>query len=49
MEGVSRIRLTDFGLKPPAAALGTIGTKNEMLFRFFVTPTKGGESSGMAE
>jgi len=34
IEGSSRVRLTDFGLKPPTAALGTIGTKNEMLFRF---------------
>jgi polyisoprenoid-binding protein YceI len=36
IEGTSRIRLTDFGLKPPTAALGTIGTKNEMSFRFVV-------------
>ena len=34
IEGVARVRLTDFGLKPPTAALGTIGTKNEMVFRF---------------
>ena len=34
IEGSARIRLTDFGLKPPTAALGTIGTKNEMLFHF---------------
>lgn len=37
IEGSSRVRLTDFGLKPPTAALGTIGTKNEMLFRFVLT------------
>lgn len=34
IEGVARVRLTDFGLKPPTAVLGTIGTKNEMVFRF---------------
>jgi polyisoprenoid-binding protein YceI len=34
LEGNSRIRLTDFGLKPPTAALGAIGTKNEMMFHF---------------
>ena len=39
IEGSSRVRLTDFGLKPPTAALGTIGTKNEMLFRFVLAGT----------
>ena len=34
IEGTARVRLTDFGLKPPAAALGTIGTKDEMIFHF---------------
>jgi polyisoprenoid-binding protein YceI len=38
IEGMSVIRLTDFGLKPPTAALGTIGTKNEMSFRFSIAP-----------
>lgn len=33
-EGKSEIRLTDYGLKPPSAALGTIGTRNEMVFSF---------------
>lgn len=36
-EGVSRFKLTDFGLKPPSAALGTIGTKDEVLLRFVLT------------
>jgi polyisoprenoid-binding protein YceI len=40
IEGMSVIRLTDFGLKPPTAALGTIGTKNEMPFRFALAPSK---------
>src|SRR5713101_2014743 len=39
VEGESRLRLTDFGLKPPTAALGTIGTKNEMSFHFVLTAT----------
>jgi hypothetical protein len=34
IEGVARVRLTDFGLKPPTAVLGTIGTMNEMVFQF---------------
>jgi polyisoprenoid-binding protein YceI len=32
--GTAEIRMTDYGLKPPTAALGTIGTKNEMSFSF---------------
>ena len=32
--GTSVVRLTDYGLKPPKAALGTIGTKDEMEFSF---------------
>lgn len=32
--GTARFRLTDFGLKPPSAALGAIGTKDEVLLRF---------------
>jgi polyisoprenoid-binding protein YceI len=32
--GSSIVRLSDYGLKPPKAALGTIGTKNEMEFTF---------------
>ena len=49
IEGVSVIRLTDFGLKPPTAALGTIGTRNEMPFRFALAPSKGDEASTGAE
>jgi polyisoprenoid-binding protein YceI len=30
------IRMTDFGLKPPSAALGAIGTKPEMVLEFSV-------------
>lgn len=42
LEGSSRVRLTDFGLKPPTAALGAIGTKNEMFLRFVLTGTPPG-------
>jgi polyisoprenoid-binding protein YceI len=33
-EGSAVVRLTDYGLKPPKAALGLIGTRNEMDFSF---------------
>jgi polyisoprenoid-binding protein YceI len=39
IEGIARVHLSDFGLKPPTAALGTIGTKNEMVFRFVLPAT----------
>lgn len=32
--GTATVRLTDYGLKPPSAALGLVGTKNEMKFAF---------------
>ena len=34
LEGRSTIRLTSYGLKPPSAALGAIGTKDEMAVSF---------------
>ncbi len=37
--GEAVIRLTDYGLKPPKAALGLVGTENEMKFSFFISPT----------
>ena len=37
IEGLARVRLTDFGLKPPTTALGAIGTRNEMAFHFVLT------------
>jgi polyisoprenoid-binding protein YceI len=33
-EGSSKFKMTSLGLKPPSAALGTIGTKDEMMFEF---------------
>jgi polyisoprenoid-binding protein YceI len=33
-KGESRVKLTDYGLKPPGAALGLVGTKDEMTFAF---------------
>jgi polyisoprenoid-binding protein YceI len=35
--GKARVLLRDFGIKPPKAALGAIGTKNEMDVTFTVT------------
>jgi polyisoprenoid-binding protein YceI len=32
--GLARFRMTDFGLKPPSAAFGLVGTKDELEFRF---------------
>jgi len=49
IEGTARVRLTDFGLKPPTAALGTIGTKNEMVFHFFLPAIARTESSRAGE
>jgi polyisoprenoid-binding protein YceI len=37
LEGRAVIRITDFGLKPPSAALGAIGTRNEMEVAFTLT------------
>jgi len=37
IEGSARLLLTDFGLKPPTALLGAIGTKNEIVLRFVLT------------
>src|SRR5262249_20488026 len=37
--GTASVRLTDYGLKPPKALLGTIGTKNEMDFSFTLEVT----------
>lgn len=38
-DGNASVRLSDYGLKPPSAILGAIGTKNEMLLRFTVVAT----------
>src|SRR5689334_21606970 len=37
--GTAKVRMTDFGLKPPSAALGLIGTRDEMEFQFKLTGT----------
>jgi polyisoprenoid-binding protein YceI len=34
IEGSAQIKLSDYGLKPPSAAVGLIGTKDEMTLRF---------------
>ena len=38
--GKSEVRLKDYGLKPPSAALGAIGTRNEMPVEFSVVATR---------
>ena len=35
--GDAIVRLTDYGLKPPKAALGLVGTENEMKFSFSIS------------
>ena len=42
-QGEAVIRLTDYGLKPPKAALGLVGTENEMKFSFSVVPLPNSE------
>jgi len=41
--GEAQIRLTDYGLKPPSAVLGAIGTKNEMRLTFTLPLTPAGD------
>jgi len=43
--GRAELRLTDFGLKPPKAALGAIGTKDEMVFEFAITAVAAHDAS----
>jgi len=38
-EGAARVKMTEFGLKPPTAALGTVGTRDEMTFSFVLLPS----------
>jgi len=40
INGTSIVKMTDYGLKPPSAALGAIGTRNEMEVMFRVSGTK---------
>lgn len=42
-QGDATIRLTDYGLKPPKAALGLVGTENEMKFSFSLAPMPAAE------
>lgn len=49
IEGVARVRLTDFGLKPPSAGLGTIGTRDEMSLQFTIVPRKQTETPRAGE
>jgi polyisoprenoid-binding protein YceI len=38
ISGQAVVRLKDYGLKPPKAALGAIGTKDEMIVEFHLVP-----------
>jgi polyisoprenoid-binding protein YceI len=38
--GATRLRMKDYGLKPPSAALGLIGTKDEMAVAFLLRATR---------
>jgi polyisoprenoid-binding protein YceI len=40
IEGKSTIKITSYGLKPPSAALGTIGTKDDMTALFSVAAVR---------
>jgi polyisoprenoid-binding protein YceI len=40
LAGKSKVKLTDYGIKPPKAALGLIGTQDEMDFTFRVVAAK---------
>lgn len=39
-DGSAKVKLTDYGLKPPSAALGAVGTKDEMLVTFVLIAAK---------
>ena len=38
IEGSATLRMSDWGMKPPSAALGTIGTRDEMNVTFLLKP-----------
>jgi polyisoprenoid-binding protein YceI len=38
-DGSATVRLSDYGLKPPSAILGAIGTRNEIMLRFTLVAT----------
>jgi polyisoprenoid-binding protein YceI len=44
--GQAIVSLKDYGLKPPKAALGAIGTKNEMTVEFKLVPQSAGARYG---
>ncbi len=49
IEGAATVRLTDFALKPPSAALRTIGTRDEMFLQFTIVPRVRIETSTAGE
>lgn len=40
IEGATRFKMSNYGLKPPTAGLGTVGTKDEMTVTFRVAAVK---------
>jgi polyisoprenoid-binding protein YceI len=46
IDGDAEISLKDYGLKPPSAALGLVGTKDKMLLRFLVWAEKSAPGDG---
>lgn len=40
LDGTAIVKITDYGLKPPSAALGTIGTKDQMTVSFSLRAAK---------
>jgi polyisoprenoid-binding protein YceI len=46
VDGRAIVRLKDYGLKPPKAALGTIGTENEMKVEFHLAGSATTNSAG---
>ena len=46
MMGRARVRLSDYGIKPPATLLGLVGTKDEMIGEFLLVAIKEWDRAG---
>jgi polyisoprenoid-binding protein YceI len=40
IQGSAKLKMTDWGMKPPSAALGAIGTRDEMSVAFVLKPAR---------
>jgi hypothetical protein len=40
IQGSAKLKMTDWGMKPPSAALGAIGTRDEMSVAFVLKPMR---------